>query len=243
MQTKFIIGAIIVIILAFGAFLLFNQKTPSENVINQDISEQELDTISQEKKTTEISEKNTPSQTSQTVTTERTPSRFACVGEYCDGSMSGDDWREKYTTITIPLIRDGGNVGCGAEIFFAPHAVPKTTAVLDATYKLLFDIKTLPEIQADGFRNTVGAYTKLFYDRVTLDKGIARVYLTGDMYGPGHCAEPELQTQMIQAALQYPTVNRVEIYLNGKIFDWCAMDQSDGEGPCPEIPRLWVGEK
>lgn len=247
MQTKFIIGAIIVVILAVGAFLIFNQKSPSQDFTNQDIVGKKLDIDSQEnsqeKKTSEMPEKNTPSQTPQTVTVERTPSRFACVGEYCDGSMSGDDYRERLTTIQVPLVRDGGSVGCGAEIFFAPHAVPKTTAVLDATYKLLFDIKTLPEIQADGFRNTVGAYTKLFYDRVTLQNGTAKVYLTGDMYGPGHCAEPEMNAQITQAALQYLTVNRVEVYVNNTIFDWCTMDQSDGEGPCPETPQLWIAEK
>lgn len=179
---------------------------------------------------------------------ERVPTQFACVGEYCDGSMSSDDYRDRLTTIQVPLIRDVSEgsiktIGCGAEFFYAPHAVPKTTAVLDATYTLLFDIKTLPEIESDGFRNTVGAYTKLFYDRVTLQNGIAKVYLTGDMYGPGHCAEPELRAQITQAALQYPTVNRVEVYLNNTLFDWCAMDMSDGEGPCPENPQWWIAEK
>lgn len=176
---------------------------------------------------------------------ERTPSQFACVGEYCDGHMSGDDYQERLTTINVPLVRygNGGTVGCGAGIFFAPHAVPKTTAVLDATYRLLFDIKQLPEIESDGFRNTVAAYTQLWYDRTTLDAGTARVYLTGTMYGPGHCAEPELREQITAAALQYDTVRRVEVYLNNKLFDWCVMDMSDGEGPCPEIPQWWVAEK
>lgn len=226
MQNKFTIGTIIVIIVAIGAFLIFNKQSPSQNVMNQDISDQVIDT--------------------DTVLIERIPSQFACVGEYCDGHMSGDDYRDRLTTIQVPLIRypeQGGTIGCGAEIFFAPHAVPKTTAVLDATYKLLFDIKPIPEIPADGFGNTVGAYTKLFYDRVTLQNGTAKVYLTGDMYGPGHCAEPELRAQMTEAALQYPTVNRVEVYLNNKLFDWCAMDQSDGEGPCPENPQWWIADR
>lgn len=172
---------------------------------------------------------------------ERVPSRYACVGEYCDGSMSGET---NFTVIKIPLITDGGSVGCGAKIFFAPHTVtPKTTAVLDATYKLLFDIKHTPEIPSDGFRNTVAAYPRLFYEKTTLTNGTAKVYLTGSMYGPGHCAEPEIREQIPAAALQFDTVKRVEIYLNNKIFDWCAMDVSDGEGPCPETPQLWVAEK
>lgn len=174
---------------------------------------------------------------------ERIPSRFACVGEYCDGHMEGDDYQDRFTRVTVPLVRDGGSVGCGAEIFFAPHAVPKTTAVLDATYRLLFDIKPLPEIEGDWFRNTVGMYTRLFYDRVILEGDVAKVYLRGEMYGPGHCAEPELRAQVLEAALQYPTVRRAEVYLNGTLYDWCAMDMSDGEGPCPEVPQYWVGER
>jgi hypothetical protein len=171
---------------------------------------------------------------------DRTPKRFACVGEYCDGSMSGE---LNFTTIKIPLVDDGGNVGCGARIFFAPHTVPKTTAVLDATYKLLFDIKPVPEIPEDNFRNTLGAYTKLFYDSVTLNNGTAKLYLTGSMYGPGHCAEPEVRAQIDQAALQYDSVKKLEVYLNGQLFNWCSMDVSDGEGPCPEKPQYWTANK
>ncbi len=175
--------------------------------------------------------------------TDRVPGRFACVGEYCDGSMDGDDHLQKYTVLQIPLITDGGNLGCGAKLFFAPHTVPKTTAVLDETYKLLFDIKPVPEIPADGFRNVVGVYTKLHYDSVALIDGTAKVFLTGNMYGPGHCAEPEFRAQIEQAALQFPSVQKLEVYLNNALFDWCSLDVSDGEGPCPEKPQYWTVTK
>jgi hypothetical protein len=171
----------------------------------------------------------------------RVPSKYACVGEFCDGSgIGGND----FSVVKIPLIKNGGDIGCDAGLFFAPHIVPKTTAVLDATYKLLFDLKQEPEIKADGFRNTVAGYSELFYDRVILlDNGTAKVYLTGSMSGPGHCAEPEMSAQIAQAALQFPSVKKLEVYLNEKIFDWCTMDVSDGEGPCPEKPQLWITEK
>lgn len=170
----------------------------------------------------------------------RVPSRFACVGEYCDGSMESDDYLEKYTVLSIPLIKDGGTIGCGADLFFAPHAVNKTVTPLDATYELLFDIKPTPEIPEDGFRNIVGVYDRLFYDHVTLTDGTAKVYLTGNMYGPGHCSIPELRAQISQAALHFDTVDTVEVYLNNEIYDWCEQDLSDGEGPCPENPQLWI---
>lgn len=170
----------------------------------------------------------------------RIPSKFACVGEYCDGSMSDDDHENIFTVLQIPLVIDGGTIGCGADLFFAPHAIPKTVTPLDATYKLLFDLKAQPEIPEDGFRNIVAVYDRLFYDKVTLSNGNARVYLKGNLYGPGHCSLPELRAQISQAALQFESVESVEVYLNGTIYDWCEQDLSDGEGSCPEVPQLWV---
>lgn len=234
MYTKKIIIRAVILVLAGVSIFLITRPQHTKKIIPNTISGEQ---------TIPIKEITTTKPALVPEKSDRTPTQFACVGEYCDGSMAGGNFLEKNTVIKIPLISDGGNLGCGAKIFFAPHTIPKTTAVLDATYKLLFDIKAGPEIPTDGFRNTVAGYTKLFYDRVTLENGTAKVYLTGSMYGPGHCAEPEIQSQMIQAALQYSTVNNVEIYLNGKVYDWCAMDESDGEGSCPEIPQLWVGKK
>lgn len=175
---------------------------------------------------------------------ERVPSRFACVGEYCDGSMSGDDYLEKYTVLKIPLIKEVGNIGCGVGIFFAPHTTDKTDAILDATYKLLFDIKQWPEIKEDGFRNTVAAFSKTYYDHVVLEKdGTARVYLLGQMNSPGTCADPEFKAQIEQVAFQFNTVKKIEVYLNNKLFDWCVLDLSDGEGFCKDGPRYWITSK
>jgi hypothetical protein len=214
------IGGIIFIMAIIIGFLLFQKKETTTIIINEPDQEEVV-----------------------TVRDERTPTEPICVGEYCDGSMESDDYLKKYTVLQIPLTTDGGNLGCGAKLFFAPHAVPKTTGVMDATYQLLFNLKPTPEIMEDGFRNVVGAYTQLFYDSVTLNNGVAKLYLSGTMYGPGHCAEPELRAQIEQAALQFDTVKKLEVYLNKKIFDWCTMDMSDGEGPCPENPQYWIVNK
>lgn len=235
MKTKIII-ILILFILGMGAWLLVQKNTNTSQSV-----------ISQPTRTVESLETSQPlplkSETEIDTIKTRTPSKYVCVGEYCDGSGESDDYLKKNTVLQIPLTTDGGNLGCGAKLFFAPHAIPKTTTVLDATYRLLFDLKSNSEIPTDGFRNAVGAYTQLFYDSVILHNGVAKLYLSGTMYGPGHCAEPELRAQIDQAALQFPTVQKLEVYLNGKIFDWCTMDLSDGEGPCPEKPQLWVTEK
>ena len=174
---------------------------------------------------------------------DRVPSKYVCVGEFCDGSGDSDDASSR-TVLQIPLIKQGGNVGCGVGIFFAPHAVPKTTGVLDATYKLLFDLKPNPEVAADGFHNTVGAYTGLHYKSVSIKDGTAKLMLTGTMYGPGHCAEPELRAQIDQAAFQFDTVKKIEVYLNGKLFDWCTTSDADPtESKCDTTPRYWIDTK
>lgn len=181
-------------------------------------------------------------QTSINSELERKPSRYICVGEFCDGSGSGN--QGSLTVLNIPLITSGGNVGCGSKVIFAPHIVPKTTAVLDATYKMLFDLKTEPEIKTDDIRNPIGSYTNLFYKSVSIKDKIAKVMLEGSMYGPGECSKPDIREQINQSAFQFETVNKVEVYLNGKIFDWCLLDEADfSESKCDVIPRYWIDEK
>lgn len=173
----------------------------------------------------------------------RVPSRYVCVGEYCDGSMEGDNQASR-TVLQIPLIKEGGNIGCGVGIFFAPHWTPKTPAVLDATYRLLFDLKSQPEIASDGFRNTVGEYLGLHYKSVSIVDGTAKLMLEGNMYGPGHCAEPELRAQINQTAFKFDSVKKIEVYLNGKLFDWCQTSQADpSEDKCDTTPKYWIDTK
>lgn len=174
---------------------------------------------------------------------DRVPSRYACVGEYCDGSMYGDDYKEVFSILKIPFVADGGNIGCGVKIFYGYDTATKTPAIMDATYKRLFDIKQWPEIKEDGFRNTVAAFTKTYFDKVTLSDGLARVYLTGYMMSPGTCADPEFKAQIEAAAFQFENVKKLEVYLNGKIFDWCTLDMSDGEGYCAQGPQYWITNK
>lgn len=223
-MNRFRFVIVIVLIVAIGAVLYFNKKVENS-----------------------ITDIPTPTDTDLGVqpstTKDRVPSKYVCVGEYCDGSMNDDNPASR-TVLQIPLIKDGGNVGCGVGVFFAPHAVPKTTAVLDATYRLLFDLKATPEIAADGFRNTVGAYTKLHYQSVSIKDGTAKLMLTGSMYGPGHCGEPELREQINQAAFQFDTVKKIEVYLNGKIFDWCSTSDADpSEDRCDTTPKYWIDTK
>lgn len=159
-----------------------------------------------------------------------------CVGEFCNGDGSEDT--QGQTTINVPLIFGQGNIGCGVGMAFMPYTVPQTTGVMGATYEKLFLLSQQP---LNTYSNVVAAWPQLNYQSVSLTSGLAKVYLTGSMNGgPGHCSIPSMRAQISQAALQFPTVNTVEVYLNGVIYDWCAMDESGGEGGCPGIPQLWI---
>ena len=45
------------------------------------------------------------------------------------------------------------------------------------------------------------------------------------------------------AAFQFPNVKNIEVFLNGKTFDWCIDAESEGEGGCNSSPQLWKVEK
>ena len=52
-----------------------------------------------------------------------------------------------------------------------------------------------------------------------------------------------MKAQIEQSALQFDTVNKLEVYINNEIFNWCSLDMSNGEGSCPEEPKLWIVNK
>jgi hypothetical protein len=173
----------------------------------------------------------------------RIPEREICVGEYCDGSMLGEG---DFTVLQIPLISGRGDVGCGSGLFFAPHTVqPKTLAVLDATYRLLFDLKPLPEVESDDVRNVVGFEDMLFYNGVSLTSdGVARLELEGSTSYIYSCTIPEFRAQIEQAALQFDTVSSLEVYLNGELWDWCEYSQADPEEDgCNLTPKYWISSE
>jgi hypothetical protein len=67
--------------------------------------------------------------------------------------------------------------------------------------------------------NYVASNTNLTFDKAVIENGVAKVYLNGDV-GPlgGSCDNPRLQIQVEEAALQFNTVNSVEIYVNGEKY-------------------------
>ena len=222
--SKITIGILLLITGVFiGVFLLSPKQTQAPTTIDDQVAQNDpVDQV-----------ENTPPE-------EKGP---ICIGEYCDGSMEADD-TSHLTVLDIPLINtaSGGDIGCGASLFFAPHTVPQTQRVMNATYEKLFSLAAVSDVPSDMVRNYVATENQLTYESVALNSGIASVYLSGQILA-SHCAIPSFRAQMEQAALQFETVDRVEFYLNGNIYNWCEKDESGGEGPCPESPQYWIVDK
>lgn len=149
------------------------------------------------------------------------------------------------TTINVPLISndsgDFGPFGCGAYITFVPQQVPQTQAVLNATYEWLFTNPADINIGGSSYVNTIASVGSgpVEFDSVDIVNGVAKIYLTGSIYA-NHCGDPAFGAQIEQAALQYSTVNNIEVYLNGTLFDWCALSQADpSESGCDTTPKPW----
>lgn len=168
---------------------------------------------------------------------------------WCYGELIPKNLKTGTTTVMVPLSTHGtvgeiGPVGCGGYLNLYEFEVPETLAVLAATFSTIFTVGSQPlgekggiNIAAHHVFSSIG--TTLEFINVELVNGIAHLYLEGTILA-NHCGDPLFKAQIEHAAFQYPTVNGLIVYLNGEVYDWCKLDQSNGEGGCPEVPRLWV---
>ena len=131
-------------------------------------------------------------------------------------------------TIRIPVISSNGFY----EIMYIDRDVLKKPAVLDAVYRELFTADNLPG------RNFIPG-SGLNFDSVSINNAVARVNLSGNFIFQ-ETGDFGFRKQINAAALQYDTVDIVEVYLNNQRFDWCVADQSGGENGCPDTPMYWI---
>jgi spore germination protein GerM len=109
----------------------------------------------------------------------------------------------------------GKKRGCDTVVLVS-RTVPQSPAPLAAALKALF---VEPEgSQPDTEYNFI-ARTKstLTFDRATITSGTANIYLKGSLSGlAGVCDDPRAAIQIEETALQFPTVKKVQLYLNDK---------------------------
>lgn len=162
-----------------------------------------------------------------------------------------------YTEIMVPLVEVDNNVLYDlGEIKFVPYLVPKTSALLTAVYEELFTWKSHTDYYDSkagdiSIVNGVGLQRRTFFDRVIIDaSGTAALYLEGELDADfTHTPNMEFyyfQRQIEAAAFQFETVERLDVYINGEVVNWCnyPRDADDEEAGCGEFgPNLWSANK
>ncbi len=151
------------------------------------------------------------------------------------------------TQVSIPLTSldkpgDFGPFGCQQYINFHTVEIPQTQAVLAGVYSQLFSLPYDAILGVED-KNIIASQDNLSFDSVTLENGIASVYLSGSVMG-NHCADEVFRHQIEQAAFQFETVDSIQVFVNNEIFDWCTLSDADpSESGCDINPKLWIKNK
>jgi spore germination protein GerM len=110
--------------------------------------------------------------------------------------------------------QSGAPVGCGDSAVSTQIKIPSTAGTLKAALNALLSIK-------DQFYGQSGLYNALYQSNLQLESasinnGIASAYLSGALTMGGECDTPRVQAQLEQTILQFPTVTKAAIFVNGK---------------------------
>lgn len=119
-----------------------------------------------------------------------------------------------------PNLIDGEKPDQGCDkVVFIERAVPATTAPLTAALTELFSLKG-PWLTDNQYNFISQTNSTLLFDHATVANGTANIYLTGALSGlAGVCDDPRASIQIKQTALQFSTVQNVQLYLNGEPTD------------------------
>ncbi|MBI1299238.1 LysM peptidoglycan-binding domain-containing protein [bacterium] len=131
-----------------------------------------------------------------------------------------DENQGLFTRTNIYLIaledegRSGTQIGCGDSVVPVEVEIEPTLAVLTAAMNSLLDLD-------ERFYGESGLYNALYrsdlsVDSISLVNGVATINLSGEVSLGGVCDVPRFEAQLRQTALQYYTVDSVEITINGE---------------------------
>jgi hypothetical protein len=107
----------------------------------------------------------------------------------------------------------GKKIGCGDSIAPVFVNIAPTPAPLRAAYETLLAIHDDP-YGAQRLSNPLSK-SKLKVKSVTIKQKTATIRLTGDLISAGHCEDPRIEAQLTEIALQFPTVRKVSVFVNG----------------------------
>ena len=123
---------------------------------------------------------------------------------------------EQLVKIILIALEDNGRsgtlVGCGDSAIPITVTIPPTQGVLRAALEKLFSAK-------NQFYGESGYYNALYQSDLqvagaTIEQGKAIINLTGSVILGGVCDAPRVEAQIEQTALQFSTVNEVNVFIN-----------------------------
>lgn len=126
-------------------------------------------------------------------------------------------------TVNIFLIaledngQSGDKIGCDDSVISVPVAITPTLGVLRAALEELLSLE-------DIYYGMTGLYNSLHQSVLTLEsvsiaQGKATIHLSGTLMLSGVCDNPRVEAQLEETALQFSTVNQVEIYVNNVLLE------------------------
>jgi LysM repeat protein len=115
--------------------------------------------------------------------------------------------------IHMIALGSNGPLGCGDRVAPVLQEFPATQAILRAALERQLGINT-------QFYRDSGLYNALYLSSLTIGdvrivNGLATINLSGRVVMSGTCDGPRIRAQLEETALQFSTVNRVEIFVNG----------------------------
>ncbi|MDQ3005511.1 MAG: GerMN domain-containing protein [Chloroflexota bacterium] len=123
---------------------------------------------------------------------------------------------EQFIKIFLIALEDNGQagtlVGCGDSVIPINVTIPPTQGILRAALEKLFSAK-------NQFYGESGYYNALYQSDlqvtgVAIEQGKATIHLTGSVTLGGVCDAPRVEAQIEQTALQFSTVNEVNVFIN-----------------------------
>jgi LysM repeat protein len=141
-------------------------------------------------------------------------SPFRVIGQTSPPSAVLFDRTNIYLIALEDAGRSGQAVGCGDSVIAVQRTITPTVAPLTAALELLLSLDS-------QFYGESGLYNALYQSDLTVT-GVnivnreAIIHLSGQLLLNGACDAPRVQAQLEQTALQYATIDRVRITINGQ---------------------------
>lgn len=127
-----------------------------------------------------------------------------------------------FSSVRIPVFASpdlfdysGKITSCGEELAWTTVEVAPTAMPLNATLQSMFN---RPNDLGFTPGNFMASQTNLNFEEAVIESGVAKIKLNGSVITENDCDSNRLSIQIREAALQFDTVNSVEISLNGQML-------------------------